>query len=119
MRRDPFCYRLSKRTALEKFLHLIKRPIADIASVPPVAGVTMEASWISGAARWRSAYRNGLDPSFRYINYGFRVALSPTWRSVEQSYFAVTRLLMRCDFDEISGFQLSCLTFIRQSTRSL
>ena len=82
MRRDPSCYRLSKRTALEKFLHLIKRPIADIASVPPVAGVTMEASWISGAARWRSAYRNGLDPSFRYINYGFRVALSPTWRSV-------------------------------------
>jgi hypothetical protein len=78
MGRNPTGYRLFKRNALEKFLHLIKKPIADIVSVPPVAGVTMEASWISGAANCRSADRFWDDPPFRYINYGFRVALLRT-----------------------------------------
>lgn len=67
MRREPTCYRLSKRNALEKFLHLIKRPIADIVSVPPVAGVTMEASWFSEAANCRSADRFWLDPSLHQL----------------------------------------------------
>ena len=35
-------------------------------------------SWFSGAADCRSANRNGFDPSFRSINRGFRVALSPS-----------------------------------------
>lgn len=33
-------------------------------------------SWINGAANCRSARRSGYDPSYRYNNYGFRVALS-------------------------------------------
>ena len=34
--------------------------------------------WVVGAARCRSAHRNGLSPSLRGINIGFRVALSPS-----------------------------------------